>query len=243
MGAQGCLAPEKENLQMKNVTKFMPIARNAIAAAPNNQNVQHPRVDADPDREKRNRRQLPTEWPKVGGAGLNIRHTDAFMSEAFRDTYVPGQVRMVYAAGCPGLCEVGKASNVPQYKISTCSEDRAGARMYELNKDEVGACVYRDGAYAHEEGWDGWFPSHLHPQRGPSPQSPVTVQPRCLLVRLDASMSAEAFDEQFDARVRLGCVSACNFGSDANLVQRFVSRLRQGGLQGDRVPRARTFGA
>ena len=41
----------------------------------------------------------------------------------------------------------------------------------------------------------------------------------------------------------IACVSARNFGSDANLVQPLIIRLRQVVLQEGRVSRARTSGA
>ncbi len=41
-------------------------------------------------------RLLPTNWPKVGGDSLSLSLTSAFMSEEWRDTFVPGENRIIY---------------------------------------------------------------------------------------------------------------------------------------------------
>lgn len=159
-----------------------------------------------PERGIRKSRLLPTPWPKVGGADLCLKMTDAFLTERWRDQFSEGQARLIYAAGCRGLREISKAAHVPTYKISTCAEGGLSRRMFELNRDEVGALRHCDGEYVRDEGWGSWFPSHIYPVRGASPNSPVLVRPRCLIVCLPITMSTDSFDDPFDREVRKGAL-------------------------------------
>lgn len=186
-----------------------------------------------PRRGERKTRQLPTEWPKVGGVDLSLYLTAAFLSTHWRDVFEEGEARIIYAAGCSGLGTVSKSVHVPSYKASSCAEGGLSRRMFELNRDEVGAPRYKDGRYIRDEGWDGWFPSHLYPVRGPSPNSPVLVRPRCLIVRLPKTMSADSFDTPFDREVRKAALDVWSMtpearahcaaiGADPDLLMRFT---------------------
>ncbi|MFO1116980.1 MAG: hypothetical protein U1E28_14965 [Beijerinckiaceae bacterium] len=192
-----------------------------------------PRQPRLPAKQKRKSRLLPTQWPKVGGGDLELAHTEAFRSPQFRDLFRPGEIRLLYAGGCPGLGALSHRVHLPAYKASTCSEDGLARRAFELRRDEVGAYFFQNGDYVREDGWDGWFPSHLYPVRGPSSESPVSIRERALIVRMPDGCSAERFDEIFDREVRKGGLDLwamtpearnhCAFlGIDPALLQRFT---------------------
>ena len=194
------------------------------------------RVEKRP-RHKRKNRLLPTRWPKVGGPDLDTRMTGVFATAEFTRAYQPGETRIIYAAGCPALGALSRRISVPNYKVSTCAEDGLSRRMSELRRDEVGAYVYRGGEYVHEEGWVEWFPSHLYPLLGSSPDSPVVAEERAIVVRLPIGMTATVFDSAFDAQVRLGAMDLwamtevgmnhCRFlNVDPNDLQRFTAYPR-----------------
>ena len=160
-------------------------------------------------------RKLPTDWPKIGGSDFKPGPTNLFLTPEFRDVFRPGFTRLVYAGASVGLGLCAKTAAIPIYKISTCAEDRLGARMAENGRDEYASYYYFEGDYVHEEGWDRWYPSHLHPQQRPSPNSPVQAAERCVKVHLPQSMSPEAFDAAFDAEVSKGAIHEWAMTPDA----------------------------
>lgn len=170
-----------------------------------------------PQRGQRKSRLLPTPWPKVGGVELGLALTDKFLSERWRDQFEEGEARLIYAAGCPGLATVSKSVHMPNYKVSSCAEVGLARRMFELNRDEVGALRFLNGNYVRDQGWNRWFPSHLYPIRGASPNSPVLVRPRCLIVRLPITMPGAAFDDEFDSEVRKGALDVWAMTAEARV--------------------------
>jgi len=148
------------------------------------------------------------DWPRIGGRGFTAAHTDAFMREAFRDRWRPGESRAIYAAGCAGLGQIVKQLRVPIYKVSTCGADRVWRRMDELNTDRYGSMWQStDGYVCDREGFDDWFPSQLHPELGPSPGSPVHCTERAIVVQLPEGMSRQTFDKAFDAETAKGALN------------------------------------
>ena len=155
------------------------------------------------------RRQLPTDWPRIGGRNFDPKPTDLFKTEEFRNAWKPSDVRRAcYAAGCFGLRDLGKKLSMPLYKVSTTGSERVWRRMDELNRDCYAALFHNGEAYQNDDaGWDNWFPSHLYPQRFPSPASPVIVDSRAIIVPLPVGMTAEKFDELFDKEVAKGALN------------------------------------
>ena len=156
----------------------------------------------------RHRRLTTTDFPKIGGRSLDLRHTGLFSTEAYRQT-PKGETRALYAAACDGLCRLSRGLQIPLYKVGTTSPDRVWKRAHELRNDRY-ASVYFDGsAYVEDKaGFDGWYASHLHVgRRTPSEGSPVNVETRAILVDLPASLTPEDFDRLFDAETRKGWIA------------------------------------
>ena len=155
------------------------------------------------------RRQLPTDWPRIGGREFDPGPTLLFETEEFRKAWRPSDVRRAcYAAGCDGLANVSKILKMPGYKVSTCGADRLWDRMKELKRDRYGALWHNGEAYVEDaEGWDNWFPSHLYPRRFPSPSSPVIAEKRTVIVPLPIGMTPRKFDDLFDAEVKKGALN------------------------------------
>lgn len=162
-----------------------------------------------PPEDSGKRRQFPTDWAKVGGHDFDPRPTDLFKTEEFRKAWKPsGERRACYAAGCYGLRDLGKILKMPLYKVSTTGGDRVWDRMEELKRDPYGELWHDGKSYVKGDGvWNNWFPSHLHPQRFPSPGSPIIAQHRAIIVPLPFGMSAEKFDELFDKEVKKGALN------------------------------------
>jgi hypothetical protein len=92
---------------------------------------------------------------------------------------------------------------MPIAKISTCGEDRLVSRLKEESADFYGAAWMRsDGDLVVEPGWDAWDATLLRPVVGPAPNSPVSVTSRAIVVRLPEGMTANQFDEIWDAMTR-----------------------------------------
>ena len=179
---------------------------------------------------------LPTKWPKIGGEDLVVSPTNVFLSEEYSELFRPsGERRLIYAGGSPGAATLARAVAVPLYKISTTGADRLADRFWEINRDAWGAWVRDDDdEWTRDPGYTRWFPSHLYPSLAPSPNSPVTIGSRALTVDLPEGLTAQAFDEAFDASVRLGAADVWSMtperrrhcearGVSPGLLRRFTS--------------------
>jgi hypothetical protein len=152
-------------------------------------------------------RYLPTDWPKIGGRIDLPEFGNLFVSSAYRDQYREGEGREIYAGACDGLARLASRLRMPLFKVSSCGLGRLAERMKELGRDRYASEWFCNGAYVVEqEGFEGWFPSHMYVTKPPAPNSPVTIGPRALSVRLPRTMSAEAFDLAFDAEVRKAAI-------------------------------------
>jgi hypothetical protein len=84
---------------------------------------------------------------------------------------------------------------------------RLANRMQELGRDRYASEWICNGEYVSEpDGFDKWFPSHLFVAKSPASNSPVIIGPRALTVKLPRTMSAEAFDRDFDAEIRKAAI-------------------------------------
>ena len=191
---------------LAELTKTLQIAQQAFAEIIEPPTPEHVPL---PARVAGKRRQLPTDWPRIGGRNFDPKPTDLFETEEFRNAWKPSDVRRAcYAAGCFGLRDLGKILKMPLYKVSTTGANRVWRRMDELCRDCYAALFHNGEAYQNDGGvWDNWFPSHLYPQRFPSPASPVIVDSRAIIVPLPVGMTAEKFDELFDKEVAKGALN------------------------------------
>jgi len=168
-----------------------------------------------PKRERRKSAALDVQWAKVGGQSLEVGPSDAFLSEQYRDIFVAGETRAIYAAGCTGLGRLARVLGMPLYKTSTTGEGSLNRRIGEIRRDRYGAYAFVNEKWLDEIGWDDWFASHLYATQLSSPNSPVRVGIRDILVTLPASLAPEDFDALFDAEVRKGAVDAWAQSDDA----------------------------
>jgi hypothetical protein len=191
---------------LAELTKTLEITQQALAEILETLTPEHvPLPPADAGK----RRQLPTNWPKIGGPDYDPQPTLLFETEEFRKAWKPsGDRRACYAAGCFGLRDLGKKIlKMPLYKVSTTGADRVWGRRDELCRDRYAALHHNGEAYVDDGGlWDNWFPSHLYPSRFPSPASPVIVDRRAIVVPLPTGMTVEKFDELFDKEVAKGAL-------------------------------------
>lgn len=154
------------------------------------------------------RRQLSTDWARIGGRNFDPQPTNMFETQDFRKAWNPGSHRRAcYAAGCGGLWNLSQILKIPMYKVSTTGAARLWDRANESSRDRYGALWHNGQTYLEDGGWDCWFPSHLHPKRFPSPASPVIVQERAIIVPLPIGMEPKRFDELFDAQTRMGALN------------------------------------
>jgi len=168
-----------------------------------------PQIVPLPPEDAAKRRQLTTDWPIIGGRAFDPKPTQLFETEEFRKVWNPGpERRACYAAGCNGLRNLSQILKIPMYKVSTTGADRVWNRADESSRDRYGALWHNGQVYVEDAGWNDWFPSHLHPQRFPSPASPVIMQERAIIVPLPIGMDPKKFDELFDAETRKGALNA-----------------------------------
>jgi hypothetical protein len=169
-------------------------------------------------------RYLPTDWPRIGGRVELPKVGDLFVSSTYRDQYRAGENREIYAGACDGLARLASLLRLPLFKVSSCGSGRLAERMKELRRDRYASEWFRNGAYVVEQkGFDGWFPSHLYTSNPPALNSPVTIGPRALSVRLPRTMSTEAFDLAFDAEVRKAAIHTWVMSEDGARHCKFVS--------------------
>jgi hypothetical protein len=159
-------------------------------------------------------RYIPTDWPRIGGRIDLPDVGHLFADAAYRDQCGEGESRDIYAAACPGLAQLASRLRMPLYKVSSCASGRLAERMRELGRDCYGAEWFCDGQYVSEpQGFSEWFPSHLFVVKPAAPNSPVTIGPRALTVKLPRTLSAEAFDVAFDAEIRKAAIDLWVMGA------------------------------
>ena len=159
-------------------------------------------------------RYVPTDWPRIGGRVDLPDVGHLFASAAYRDQCGDGESREIYTAACPGLGLLATRLRMPLYKVSSCAFGRLADRMRELGRDRYAAEWFCDGRYVSEpEGFINWFPSHLSAAKPAAPNSPVTIGPRALTVKLPRTLSAEAFDAAFDAEIRKAAIDLWVMGA------------------------------
>lgn len=145
---------------------------------------------------------LGTCWPRVGGSGFRTPPRDAFLSPGFLERYRPGITRIIYVANCPGLRALAARIAMPLGKVSSCGADRLLERLREASDDGYAAGWINNGELVLETGWAAWDATLLRAVAGSSPNSPVTLTPRAIIVRLPEGMTADAFDVLWDAATR-----------------------------------------
>ncbi|WP_374308946.1 hypothetical protein [Methylocella sp.] len=150
---------------------------------------------------------INSDWPRIGGRDFEPAPTDQFTGHAFKAAWrASSHTRAVYAGACQGLAALSRVLQLPVYKVSTTSADSIWARMQQLRVDKYGA-ARRDGAnYVIDSGWESWFPSHLKARQFPSPDSPVILTERAILVPLPVDLAPEEFDRRFDALAKHGAL-------------------------------------
>jgi hypothetical protein len=152
-------------------------------------------------------RYVPTDWPRIGGRVELPDMSHLFAGAAYCDQYQPGDSREIYAAACSGLAQLVARIRMPLYKVSSCALGRIANRMEELGRDRYASEWFRNGEYVSEpDGFNKWFPSHLSLAKPAAPNSPVVIGARALTVKLPRTLSAEAFDLEFDAEIRKAAI-------------------------------------
>ncbi|WP_294532305.1 hypothetical protein [uncultured Rhodoblastus sp.] len=216
-----------------DIERALEAAQQALAHCLDSLKTQAPQAVPLPPKDAAKRRQLSTNWARIGGHDFDPEPTDLFETDEFRKLWIPGPHRRgCYAAACGGLWSLSRILKIPVYKVSTTGADRVWTRNNESRRDRHGALWHNGQAYVEDAGWDDWYPSHLHPQRFPSPGSPVIVQERAIIVPLPCGMDPRKFDQLFDAETRKGALNRwvmtpegrdhCGFlGVDPAIGQRF----------------------
>jgi hypothetical protein len=216
------------------VEKALQTAQQALAACIGTRKSEARPTSLLPPEDAAKRWQLPTNWPRIGGREFDPKPTDLFQTNDFRRLWAPGPDRRAcYAGGCEGLRKLNRILKIPVYKVSTTGADRVWDRNNESRRDRHGSLWHNGDSYVEDAaGWDDWYPSHLDPQRFPSPESPVIVQKRAIIVPLPNGMEPREFDKLFDAETRKGALNRwvmtqegrdhCSFlGADPAICQRF----------------------
>lgn len=150
---------------------------------------------------------INSDWARIGGRDFEPAPTDRFASPEFKARWQAGpHIRAIYAGACEGLAALSRVLQLPIYKVSTTSATKVWTRMQQLRVDRYGA-ARRDGEdYVVDPGWDSWFPSHLKAREFPSPDSPLILAERAILVPLPPDLAPEEFDRRFDAEARHGAL-------------------------------------
>ena len=150
---------------------------------------------------------LQTDFPRIGGRDFTPERTPLFASAEFQSRWAPsGVTRAIYAGACNAMGRLATRLCMPLYKVATTDSRRVWPRMNELRTVSYGS-VYCDGQrYVAEPGWNNWFPSQMHVQTLPSPDSPVIITSHAILVPLPVGMTTEEFDVAFDAETRKGAL-------------------------------------
>lgn len=150
---------------------------------------------------------INSDWARIGGREFEPMPTPRFAGRDFKARWEAGPyTRAIYAGACEGLATLSRALHLPIYKVSTTSAKNVWSRMQQLRVDRYGAARRSGGDYVVDSGWNSWFPSHLKAREFPSPDSPVILADRAILVPLPPDLAPEEFDRRFDAEAEHGAL-------------------------------------
>jgi len=193
---------------------------------------------------------IPTRWPEIGGAGLDLKPDARFAEPAFTGRYVPGERTTVYIAGCQGLLHsVAQLLHIGAWKISTSQDESPGLqrRLDALGVDRYGS-TYKVGADTVEDPhFSRWGLSMVGTDVTPSPGSPLRILPRGIEVILPADLDFDTFERLLRQALsnaelgrwvtsRTGRAHCARFGLPPSRFERY-SAYDMGG--GERLSRAR----
>ena len=153
-------------------------------------------------------RYLPTDWPRIGGRDRLARNWRSVRRHGLSRSISRGRGSRdlrwrLRRARATRLTLADAPLQSLELRLGTAC--RSHARN--SGRDRYASEWFCNGEYVSEpDGFDKWFPSHLFVAKPPAPNSPVTIGPRALTVKLPRTMSAEAFDTDFDAEIRKAAI-------------------------------------
>ncbi len=144
-------------------------------------------------------------WPQIGGHDFVAPPRTLFSTTA-RASY-EHYLRHIYLAACPGQRDLSRDLRVSLAKPGCCNWLYLKERMRQLSAEGYAAARRLRGGWSRPEpGWDDWWAMYLEPSEGPSPNSPVSVERRSLVVKVPRFVKAKQFDDAFDDLVRRGAL-------------------------------------
>jgi hypothetical protein len=108
----------------------------------------------------------------------------------------------IYVAGCKGLAYLHKAIGAPIFKIGTTEAPSPCDRLVDFGERSYGSLYRHDGAWTTSAGYEEWTALEPRLDTFPSLASPVVILPASIGVRLPRNMSARAFDQALNERLR-----------------------------------------
>jgi hypothetical protein len=134
-----------------------------------------------------------SEWPIIG-ANLAAIPKGIFESEAFRERFEPGDVVKTYGAGCCGLRTLASRIDAPIRKIGASLAADIRTRMKDVSRDRYAGLIKIGDEYQIEAGFDAYMATPFVCAARPSPNSPVSIEPRSFSVVLPKQMRFTDFE-------------------------------------------------
>jgi hypothetical protein len=134
-----------------------------------------------------------SEWPRIG-ANLGPTPNGIFTSESYKQLFIHGEVVKVYGAGCPGLRTLASTTDLPLRKIGATLASDIRTRLKDAGRDHYAALVKVGEGYQLEPGFDTYLATPFVCAKSPSPNSPVSIEPRSMSVILPKNMTFREFE-------------------------------------------------
>lgn len=142
--------------------------------------------------------------PRIGGHDFVAPPRTLFSNARVSYEYY---LRHVYLAACAGQRDLGRDLRLSLAKPGCCDWQYLKKRMRQLSAEGYAAGRRVPGGWSRPEpGWDEWWAMYLEPALGPSPNSPVSLEYRSLVVKVPLFVKKRQFDHAFDDLVRRGAL-------------------------------------
>ena len=135
-------------------------------------------------------------WIPLGGiARKDIIQNPIYDTDAYKASYKPGEVVILYCAGNAALRALSERVGRPAFKYGAHSTPDLTKRLESLNRENYAGYVRRGERYVGEPGWDKWEMQQIELVFPLHPRGPISAGRRALRVALPSGYPFGRFDK------------------------------------------------
>lgn len=144
-----------------------------------------------------------TQWPRIGNLRDSaLKPNPVFDSRDFLRRYDPsGDDLFPYICGSPGTMELGRQLHLPLYKVGLSRVPDLEVRQRQISEDEYGSCRRVGDHWLGDSGFSRYEMHTTVTSFELHPNSPVSLVPRGLRVRLPRALTFDQFHREFQLKM------------------------------------------